>query len=171
MMEPLLKVRDLKVHFPVDKGGLMRRKTVTLKAVDGVSFNVMPGETLGIVGESGCGKSTLGRAILQLIPPTEGQVLWYGQDLTRMDKALLRAQRENLQIIFQDPLASLNPRMTIGDIIAEPLRTFHPELGKDKIREQVKEMMARVGLMPEMINRYPHEFSGGSVSASALPGP
>ncbi|RMF13468.1 MAG: oligopeptide ABC transporter ATP-binding protein OppF [Gammaproteobacteria bacterium] len=159
--EPLLKVRDLKVHFPVEKGGLLRRRHALLKAVDGVSFNVMPGETLGIVGESGCGKSTLGRAILQLIPPTEGQVLWYGQDLTAMDKTLLRAQRESLQIIFQDPLASLNPRMTIGDIIAEPLRTFHPELDKQTVRDRVREMMARVGLMPEMINRYPHEFSGG----------
>jgi oligopeptide transport system ATP-binding protein len=156
----LLSVRDLKVHFPLRVGGLFGR-TVPIKAVDGVSFDLEPGETLGIVGESGCGKSTLGRAILQLIRPTAGEVLWLGERIDCISPQAMRPKREEMQIIFQDPLASLDPRMTIGDIIGEPLRTFRPGLAKAQIRAQVEEMLAKVGLLPQMINRYPHEFSGG----------
>ncbi|MBO6772676.1 MULTISPECIES: dipeptide ABC transporter ATP-binding protein [unclassified Thalassospira] len=157
---PILSVRDLKVHFSVPGKGLFApdRK---LRAVDGVNFDLYPGETLGVVGESGCGKSTLGRAILQLIPPSSGQVAWLGKDIVGAPHREMQPLRRDLQIIFQDPLASLNPRMTIGEIIAEPLVTHKPELGKDEIKARVKRMMARVGLLPQMINRYPHEFSGG----------
>jgi len=156
----LLSVRDLKVHFPVRLGGLFG-KYAPVKAVDGVSFDLKPGETLGVVGESGCGKSTLGRAILQLIPPTDGTVLWLGERIERLSQGEMRAKREDMQIIFQDPLASLDPRMTIGDIIAEPLRTFQPKLARKEVRLRVEDMLAKVGLLPHMINRYPHEFSGG----------
>ena len=121
----------------------------------------MPGETLGIVGESGCGKSTLGRAVLQLIPPTAGSVVWMGDEIAGLGARQMRPRRREMQIVFQDPLASLDPRMTVGDIIGEPLRTFHPDLGRDERRARVKEMLARVGLSPQMVNRYPHEFSGG----------
>jgi oligopeptide transport system ATP-binding protein len=160
MPEMLLSVRDLKVHFPMGKGLLTGAKG-TVKAVDGVSFDLKPGETLGIVGESGCGKSTLGRAILRLTEPTAGKVVWLGQDFFGLDKASLRKARRELQIIFQDPLASLDPRMTVGAIIARPLKTFHPGLRKSEIEARVKETMAQVGLAPEMMRRYPHEFSGG----------
>lgn len=162
MSETLLSVKDLKVYFPMpgDGKGFFPGK-VNLKAVDGVSFDIKAGETLGVVGESGCGKSTLGRAILQLIKPTEGSVIWLGDDLPTLSKKDMRERRKDLQIIFQDPLASLNPRMTIGDIISEPLRSFYPEMSKTERKEKVETMMANVGLMPQMINRYPHEFSGG----------
>ena len=134
----LLSVRDLKVHFPVRVGGLFGR-VVPVKAVDGVSFDLRPGETLGVVGESGCGKSTLGRAILQLIPPTGGTVLWLGERIEGLSQSHMRAKREDMQIIFQDPLASLDPRMTIGDIIAEPLRTFQPKLPRREVRPKARE--------------------------------
>ena len=160
MTEALLSVRDLKVHFPIGKGLLAGAKGV-VKAVDGISFDLKPGETLGIVGESGCGKSTLGRAILRLAKPTDGTVVWLGQDFYALDKASLRKARRELQIIFQDPLASLDPRMTVGAIIARPLKTFHPELTRAEVDARVKEAMAQVGLAPEMMRRYPHEFSGG----------
>ncbi|HEY1386353.1 MAG TPA: dipeptide ABC transporter ATP-binding protein [Dongiaceae bacterium] len=160
MLETLLSVRDLKVHFPIGQGLLSGAKGA-VKAVDGVSFDLKPGETLGIVGESGCGKSTLGRAILRLTRPTAGAVVWLGKDFFGLDKASLRKARRELQIIFQDPLASLDPRMTVGTIIARPLRTFHPELKKAELDARVKEAMAQVGLAPEMMRRYPHEFSGG----------
>ncbi len=157
----ILEVEDVKVHFRVPgKGGLFPKPRV-LRAVDGVSFQVRAGETLGVVGESGCGKSTLGRAILRLLPLAGGRVSWLGQDLAALDPAALRAVRKDLQVIFQDPLASLDPRMPVGEIIAEPLRTHCPELPDDEIRSRVKAMMAKMGLMPEHINRYPHEFSGG----------
>ena len=161
MNAPLLSVRDLKVHFPVRVGGVLQGKYKPLKAVDGVSFDLMPGETLGIVGESGCGKSTMGRAVLQLIRPTEGQVIWLGQDLAKLSSKKMRTKRQEMQIIFQDPLACLNPRMTVGDIIAEPLRTFNPDLPAPEIKSRVQTLMEQVGLHPNMINRYPHEFSGG----------
>ena len=161
MTAPLLSVRDLKVHFPIPAGGVLRRRFLPLKAVDGVSFDVAAGETLGIVGESGCGKSTLGRAVLQLIQPTSGQVVWLGQDLSRLADRAMQPHRRSMQIVFQDPLASLDPRMTVGDSIAEPLRTHEPGLGRAVIRGRVAEMMRAVGLLPQMINRYPHEFSGG----------
>ena len=157
---PILSVRDLKVHFPIPGQGLFA-KDRPLKAVDGVDFDLYPGETLGVVGESGCGKSTLGRAILQLIAPSGGQVAWLGKNIVGIPHRDMQPLRRDLQIIFQDPLASLNPRMTIGEIIAEPLVTHKPELGKNEIKTRVKRMMARVGLLPQMINRYPHEFSGG----------
>eukprot|EP00873_Tetraselmis_striata_P031329 jgi/Tetstr1/451593/TSEL_038629.t1 len=132
-----------------------------LTAVDDVSFDVKRGETVGIVGESGCGKSTLGRCILQLIQPDDGKVVWLGKDLTEFSKDQMRKARTDLQIIFQDPLASLNPRMTVGEIIADPLRTLKPEMNSEQRRRRVREVMDAVGLLPEMSNRYPHEFSGG----------
>ncbi len=159
MSQPLLSVRDLAVHFPVRSGVLARSRV--LKAVDGVSFDLHEGETLGIVGESGCGKSTLGRAVLRLLEPAAGRVLWLGRDLGGLGAADLRRQRRDMQIIFQDPLAALDPRMTLGEIIGEPLRTHEPALGRAAIEERVAAMMRRVGLLPQQINRYPHEFSGG----------
>ena len=161
MSETLLQVRDLAVDFPIAVGGLLRRRYVSLKAVDGVSFELRPGETLGIVGESGCGKSTLGRAVLRLIEPCAGRGVWLGDDLGTLDAEALRRHRRAMQIVFQDPLASLDPRMTIGDIIAEPLLTHEPGLGKNEVKARVKDMLAETGLSPQMINRYPHEFSGG----------
>jgi oligopeptide transport system ATP-binding protein len=161
MTAPILSVRDLKVHFPIPAGGVFRRRYVPLKAVDGVSFDLQPGETLGVVGESGCGKSTLGRAVLQLLPPTAGQVIWLGDNLSGLESDKMRRHRRDLQIIFQDPLASLDPRMPIGESIAEPLKTHEPGLGKAEIKTRVREMMRAVGLLPQMVNRYPHEFSGG----------
>jgi|TARA_R110001583_G_scaffold17679_1_gene71193 oligopeptide transport system ATP-binding protein len=161
-VEPvLLDVKDLKVHFDVPAGGILFKKTVPLKAVDGVSFQIKAGETLGVVGESGCGKSTLGRAILRLIEPSAGEAIWLGRDLASINHKQMQALRADLQIIFQDPLASLDPRMTIGQIISEPLITHRPELTKAQVRDEVREIMERVGLLPDMINRYAHEFSGG----------
>jgi len=158
---PLLEVRDLKVHFSVEaRGGLLASRTV-LKAVDGVSFRVAPGETLGVVGESGCGKSTLGRAILQLIPATAGEVIWLGRPIQGLDSKHMRPLRRDMQIVFQDPLAALDPRMTVGEIVGEPLDTFLPSIPKAEGKARVREMLAKVGLSPHMLNRYPHEFSGG----------
>jgi oligopeptide transport system ATP-binding protein len=157
----LLKVEDLAVHFPVAVGGVLRRRYLPLKAVDGVSFELHPGETLGIVGESGCGKSTLGRAVLRLIEPSAGRVVWLGDDLGTLDAETLRWRRRDMQIVFQDPLASLDPRMTVGDIVAEPLITHEPQLGRAEVRARVADVLAKTGLAPQMINRYPHEFSGG----------
>jgi oligopeptide transport system ATP-binding protein len=156
MSDVLLSVADLKVHFPVRTGGVLFGTYTPLKAVDGISFDLKAGETLGVVGESGCGKSTLGRAILQLLPSTAGTVTWLGRPLATVENF-----RRDMQVVFQDPLASLDPRMTAGDIIAEPLRNFHPELNATDRTARVRDMMAKVGLLPEMINRYPHEFSGG----------
>jgi oligopeptide transport system ATP-binding protein len=156
----LLSVTDLKVHFPI-KGGILGGQTGAVRAVDGVSFDLKTGETLGIVGESGCGKSTLGRAILRLIRTTEGQVVWMGKDLFQLGDKAMRAERQQMQIIFQDPLASLDPRMSVEAIIGKPLRTFHPELSKAEVRKRVHDTMKEVGLSPAMANRYPHEFSGG----------
>lgn len=158
--EPILSVRDLKVYFPIISGGLIRR-TVPLKAVDDVSFDLYPGETLGVVGESGCGKSTLGRGILQLLEPSGGSVVWLGTHIEGLSAPEMKKYRKELQIIFQDPLASLNPRMTVGDIIAEPLTVHQPELSSEECKQKVREIMEQVGLLPLMINRYPHEFSGG----------
>ncbi|MGI9488442.1 MAG: ABC transporter ATP-binding protein [Geminicoccaceae bacterium] len=158
---PLLQVDDLSVHFSIRTGGIVNGQRRALKAVDGVSFELQAGETLGIVGESGCGKSTLGRAILRLIEPTAGGVAWLGNDFLGLDQTSLRAKRKDLQIIFQDPLASLNPRMTIGSIIAEPLITHEPGLAKAEVDKRVRAAMDETGLLPTMINRYPHEFSGG----------
>lgn len=159
--EHLLKVNDVKVHFPMKVSNSLFARKVPLKAVDGVSFDIREGETMGVVGESGCGKSTLARAVLQLIPPTDGGVSWLGHDLVSMGRNELKGYRKDLQIVFQDPLASLDPRMTISASIAEPLKTFRPELGPRERKKLVSEMMERVGLDQNMINRYPHELSGG----------
>ena len=161
MSELLLDVRDLKVHFPVRAGGGVFSRFLPLKAVDGVSFQLKAGETLGVVGESSCGKTTLGRAILQLTPTTAGAVVWLGRDLAQAEKDEIRRARQGLQVVFQDPLASLDPRMTAGAIIAEPLKNFFPALPADEVKAKVAAMMEQVGLLPTMINRYPHEFSGG----------
>jgi oligopeptide transport system ATP-binding protein len=157
--EPILSIKNLKVHFP--SGGSLFRGPKPLKAVDGVSFDVFAGETLGIVGESGSGKSTIGRAVLQLIKPTAGTVAWLGKNIAGHTRSQMKPYRREMQIVFQDPLASLNPRMTAGDIIAEPLDTFEPGLSADARKKRVQEIMAQVGLLPQMVNRYPHEFSGG----------
>jgi oligopeptide/dipeptide ABC transporter ATP-binding protein len=156
----LLDVKDVAVTFPV-KGDGFFAKTKALRAVDGVSFTLRAGETLGVVGESGCGKSTLARAVLQLIPPDAGQVVWLGRDLTQAQQRDIRAARKDFQIVFQDPLASLDPRMPIGVSIAEPLKTLEPGQSRDAVRARVATMMAQVGLDPAWINRYPHELSGG----------
>uniref|UniRef100_UPI000D3017C0 ATP-binding cassette domain-containing protein n=1 Tax=Neisseria weaveri TaxID=28091 RepID=UPI000D3017C0 len=162
MSETLLSVRDLHVTFDVKADNAwFWQKPATLKAVNGVSFDLQAGETLGVVGESGCGKSTLARAIIGLVKAKSGNIIWQGEDLTALSSAAMRLKRREIQMIFQDPLASLNPRMTVGDIIAEPLKTFYPKLKKAEIEQQVKDMMAKVGLLPNLINRYPHEFSGG----------
>jgi oligopeptide transport system ATP-binding protein len=159
---PLLSVRDLKVHFKVrDRKAWPWTPAASLKAVDGVSFDLQPGETLGIVGESGCGKSTLARACLNLIPATGGEVVFQGKTLRPDDHAAWLAARRDIQIIFQDPLASLDPRMTVARIIGEPLRIHRPELSDAQVHERVAAVMAEVGLTPQQINRYPHEFSGG----------
>ncbi|MEI8596162.1 murein tripeptide/oligopeptide ABC transporter ATP binding protein OppF [Photobacterium sp. Hal280] len=158
----LLDIKDLKVHFNIaPKSAWPWTKPLKLKAVDGVGIRLYEGETLGVVGESGCGKSTFARAVIGLVQATEGNVVWLGQDLTKLEHNAMREKRKEIQMIFQDPLASLNPRMTVGDIIAEPLKTFYPELTTDEVKARVKEMMNKVGLLPNVINRYPHEFSGG----------
>jgi oligopeptide transport system ATP-binding protein len=158
---PLLSVQDLKIHFEIGGGWFSRSKAGIIKAVDGVSFDLKPSETLGLVGESGCGKTTLGRAVLRLLPNLEGRVVWLGEDLAKLDPEAMRLKRREMQIIFQDPLAALDPRMTVGEIIGEPLETFQPELPTEEGKAKVQAMMARVGLLPQQINRYPHEFSGG----------
>ena len=158
---PVLQVQDLSVRFRVASGGLFRRSYQEVRAVDQVSFDVHPAETLGIVGESGCGKSTLARAILGLVRPQSGSILWEGEDLVQLDEEALRLKRREIQLIFQDPSGSLDPRMTVGDIVAEPLRIFYPSMSRLQVRERVAGMMKMVGLSPDQINRYPHEFSGG----------
>lgn len=156
----LLQVNELKMYFPVTKGIIIQRHVADVKAVDGISFDLKQGETLGLVGESGCGKSTTGRAILQLYRPTAGSVLFDNQELTAMKGETLRRQRRRMQMIFQDPYASLNPRMTVGSIIGEPLEIHKLASGKEKL-ERVQELLRLVGLNPYFVNRYPHEFSGG----------
>jgi len=153
----ILDVRDLQVSFPVTTGW----QTRSLRAVDGVTFSLKQGETLGVVGESGCGKSTLARAVLKLLPRTDGTILWLGRDVGGLSDRDSRPLRKDFQIVFQDPLASLDPRMTIGESIAEPLRTLKPELAPTEVSARVRKMMDLVGLEPIWINRYPHEFSGG----------
>ncbi|HWI82229.1 oligopeptide/dipeptide ABC transporter ATP-binding protein [Ramlibacter sp.] len=161
MTAPLLSVRDLHVHFKVRGEGLLFPAHRTLKAVNGVSFDLQPGETLGIVGESGCGKSTLARALLNLIPATSGQIAWLGQDMRGAGAEGWQQVRRHVQMVFQDPLASLNPRMNIAQIIGEPLRTHQPQLAGAEVLRRVKEMLVKVGLSEAHLYRYPHEFSGG----------
>ncbi|WP_241591052.1 murein tripeptide/oligopeptide ABC transporter ATP binding protein OppF [Rosenbergiella epipactidis] len=158
----LLEIADLRVHFDIKDGKQwFWQPKKSLKAVDGVSLRLYEGETLGVVGESGCGKSTLARAIIGLVNAKGGRVTWLGRDLLGQDDKAWRDARTDIQMIFQDPLASLNPRMTVGDIIAEPLKTYYPKMAKREVSEKVRAMMMKVGLLPNLINRYPHEFSGG----------
>ncbi len=158
--EVLLRVKDLKKHFPITRGIVIQRQVGAVMAVDGISFDVHKGETLGLVGESGCGKSTTGRTILQLYRPTAGEVYFEGTDLVQLKGEELRRMRRRMQMIFQDPYASLNPRMTVGNIIGEPLEVHGIAKGKER-RERVQELLRVVGLNPYFVNRYPHEFSGG----------
>jgi oligopeptide transport system ATP-binding protein len=155
----LLDVRNLKKYFPVKKG-ILSRTVGQVKAVDGVSFTLERGETLGLVGESGCGKTTVGRSILRLIEPTAGEVVFDGQDLLRLSKEEMRRVRASFQIIFQDPFSSLDPRMNVGEIIGEPILN-HTKSSKREVQDRVAYLMKRVGLHPEQMSRYPHEFSGG----------
>jgi oligopeptide/dipeptide ABC transporter ATP-binding protein len=157
--QPLVEVRDLKTHFPIRKG-ILSRTVGHVKAVDGVSFDVAPGQTLGLVGESGCGKTTVGRTMLRLIPPSGGSVKFKGNDFFAPRGEELRQLRKHMQIVFQDPVSSLNPRMTIGNIIGEPLEVHCIARGKDR-DERVAGLLSRVGLDPSYARRYPHEFSGG----------
>ncbi|MFV8259666.1 ABC transporter ATP-binding protein [Bdellovibrio bacteriovorus] len=156
----ILEVNDLKTHFP-HTGGLLGRVQSYTKAVDGVSFKVKKGQTLGLVGESGCGKTTLGRTLMRLIEPTDGQIIFDGQDITKLDYGHMHPIRKKMQIIFQDPYASLNPRMTIGTILMEPMQIHNIGDNNNQRREIAEEMLKKVGMSPAMMNRYPHEFSGG----------
>ncbi len=167
MGAPFLEVSDLKTHFPVGESTLFRRQAATVKAVDGVSFQLTQGESLGLVGESGCGKSTLGRTILQLLPATAGSVVLEGRNLNQLQGGALRRARRDFQMIFQDPYASLNPRMTVFDALAEALRS-HRRIPRAELRPRVLELIRRVGLLPGALNKYPHEFSGGQRQRIAI---
>ena len=158
--EPLLSVRDLKTYFPV-RSGLLQRVTDYVRAVDGVSFDIAPGETLGLVGESGCGKTTVGRTILRLQPHSGGQVIFEGKDIFQLHGAGLKAMRREMQIIFQDPAGSLNPRMRIASIVGEPLLIHGLVKDKDELRTKAEELLVRCGMPKAAADRYPHEFSGG----------
>ena len=158
--EVLLHVKDLVKHFPITQGIIFQRKVGAVHAVDGVSFDLFKGETLGLVGESGCGKSTTGRTILQLYKPTSGEVVFDGVNLVDLPAEEMRKTRKKLQMIFQDPYASLNPRMTVGEIVGEPLVIHNVAQGK-AIQDRVTDLLEKVGLNPAFSNRYPHEFSGG----------
>lgn len=160
MSEPILKLEGLKKHFNTTTGGAFNKQKAILKAVDGIDLEVMPGETIGLVGESGCGKTTAGRTILKLYEPTEGKIIFDGEDISKLSAAKMKPYRRQMQMIFQDPYASLNPRQTIGTIIANmfDIQGIKPAGG---VENEVRALMERVGLNPEHINRYPHEFSGG----------
>ncbi|MFF0874885.1 ABC transporter ATP-binding protein [Micromonospora aurantiaca (nom. illeg.)] len=161
MTENIIEVRDLVKHYPVTRGVVFKKTIGQVKAVDGVSFDLKAGETLGVVGESGCGKSTLARVLMNLEKPTGGQVLYKGQDISKLSGGALRRLRRQIQLVMQDPYTSLNPRMTVGDLIGEPFE-IHPEVApRGSRRNKVKELLDLVGLNPEHINRYPHQFSGG----------
>ena len=165
--ELILSVKDLRQHFPIDGGGIFKKTVGYVRAVDGISFDVYKGETVGIVGESGCGKSTTVRSIAQLYKPTTGEILFHGVDLCKADRETLLKERRNIQMIFQDPYASLDPRMTVRNIIMEPLRVYNRrglldrKYSEDELDAQVKDLMDKVGINRAFVNRYPHEFSGG----------
>ncbi len=165
-MTPLLEVRNLNVGYPI--GGSLLSRPHVLPVVHDISFIIEAGKTLGIVGESGCGKSTLGRAILRLIPPTSGQVLWQGQDLGSLSPDALRKRRSDLQIIFQDPVASLDPRMTLARIVSRPLATFEPDLSRAELHTRAVEALRLVGLSADFAGRYPHELSGGQAQRVSI---
>lgn len=167
MPAAFLEVENVKTHFPVEAGFLLKRKIGEIKAVDGVSFSLQKGEVLGLVGESGCGKSTLGRTILQLIPPTDGSVVLEGRNLNRLKARELRRARADFQMIFQDPYASLNPRMTVFDALAEAIFT-HKKIPRRELRPRVAALMEKVGLLPRTMKKYPHEFSGGQRQRIAI---
>jgi oligopeptide transport system ATP-binding protein len=166
-MSAFLKVDHLKKYFPIYKGTVFRREIGSVKAVDGIDLQLKAGEILGLVGESGCGKSTLARTIMQLIPSTDGAVVLEGRDLSRISRRMIRAERVNFQMIFQDPYASLNPRMTVFDMLAEAIRTREKFSGK-LLLSKVAELMTTVGLPPNQMRRYPHEFSGGQRQRIAI---
>ncbi|WP_428669998.1 ABC transporter ATP-binding protein [Reyranella sp.] len=159
--DPVLTVRDLKVHFPVTTGIIAKKVVGTVKAVDGVSFSVRRGETLGLVGESGCGKSTTGLAVLRMLDITSGKVEFEGEDISGYDRARMRPIRAKMQMVYQDPYGSLNPRMKVADIVGEPLVVHGLASDRDKYRARVAALLKMVGLLPDMAERYPHEFSGG----------
>ncbi|KGI57089.1 murein tripeptide/oligopeptide ABC transporter ATP binding protein OppF [Campylobacter sp. MIT 97-5078] len=162
MKELLLEVKDLSVFYTIKSGeGFFQNKKIKMKAVNKINFKLYKGETLGIVGESGCGKSTLAKALLGLNKDLSGSIVWLGKNIEKQGKQEWKNTRKDIQMIFQDPLASLNPRMTIGDIIAEPLKIHFPNMNSKELKEKVQQMMQKVGLLPNLINRYPHEFSGG----------
>lgn len=167
MPAAFLEVENVKTHFPVEAGFLLKRKIGEIKAVDGVSFSLQKGEVLGLVGESGCGKSTLGRTILQLIPPTGGSVILEGRNLNRLTARELRRARADFQMIFQDPYASLNPRMTVSDALAEAIFA-HKKIPRRELRARVAALMEKVGLLPRAMKKYPHEFSGGQRQRIAI---
>jgi oligopeptide transport system ATP-binding protein len=166
-MSAFLELTNVKTHFPVERGVIFKKLVGTVKAVDGVTLSLRQGEILGLVGESGCGKSTLGRTILQLIPPTEGTVVLAGKNLTSLEGTALRAARSDFQMIFQDPYATLNPRMTVYDTLAEAIRTHKP-IAESAMPEAVSRLMQKVGLAPRFIKKYPHEFSGGQRQRIAI---
>jgi len=159
--EPLLRVEGLVKHFPLTQGIVFKKTVGQVRAVDGVNFTLAAGETLGLVGESGCGKSTVSKLIMQLEKPTAGKVFYKGKDVTNLSGKELRRLRRNIQIIFQDPYSSLNPRMTVGDIVSEPWEIHADVVPKNQRRQRVRELLERVGLDPDFVNRYPHQFSGG----------
>ena len=161
MTEHIIEVRDLVKHYPVTRGVVFKKTIGHVKAVDGVSFELKAGETLGVVGESGCGKSTLARVLMNLEKPTGGQVLYKGQDISKLSGGALRRLRRQIQLVMQDPYTSLNPRMTVGDLIGEPFEIHSEVAPRGSRRSKVKELLDLVGLNPEHINRYPHQFSGG----------
>jgi len=167
MASPLLQLTNLQTHFPMESGFLLRKQTGVVKAVDGVTLAIAPGEVLGLVGESGCGKSTLARTVMQLVPTTGGSVVFAGKNLTTASAAELLAARRGLQMVFQDPFASLNPRMNVFATLAEPLEVHHV-VPKDRVPARVAELMELVGLAPRFMRKYPHEFSGGQRQRIAI---